>query len=493
MKNLKFWFVTGSQDLYGEETLKEVAVHSNEIVDFLNSQDAVKYEVVFKPVVLDPSKIYETLTAAMADNDCAGVITWMHTFSPSKMWINGLKTFTKPILHFHTQYNRDIPWNEIDMDFMNTNQSAHGDREHGYIFTRMGIKRKVIAGHFQDPTVVERIGRWLNVAAVAYAGKDLKVMRLGDNMREVAVTCGDKIEAQIKLGWQVNYHPVGDFVEFMDKVTDAEVDALYEEYKVKYTIVDDVLNNPKKIEAVKYQAKLEIAILNMLKDGGFDAYTNTFQDLHGLKQLPGLASQRAMEAGYGFGPEGDWKISALLRAMKMMSGNKGTSLMEDYTYHFEPGKEAIMGSHMLEVCPTVAGTKPTVEVHDLGIGGKEAPARLKFTGHAAPAICVSLVDLGNRFRLIIQDVNAIEPMNDLPNLPVASVLWQPEPSMQTGCEAWIYSGGAHHSVFSYEVTAQDMIDFAEILDIEYVHINKDTKLNDLKRELQVNDLISKLK
>ena len=489
---MKFWFITGSQHLYGPETLKEVKDHSEQMIKFFNNEEAVKpHEIVFMPVVTTQDEILDTLAKASLDETCAGIITWMHTFSPSKMWINGLKIFKKPVLHLHTQFNREIPWDKIDMDFMNTNQSAHGDREHGYIFTRMGIKRKVIVGHYKDEKVVRKIGRWLNIAAVVSMGKNLKIMRLGDNMREVAVTEGDKVDAQIKFGWNVNYYAIGDYVKKVDEVKEEEIDEIIDEYKEKYIVPDDI--SEEKMESIRYQARLEKALLNMLEEGGFFGFTDTFEDLYGLKQLPGLATQRMMEKGYGFGPEGDWKVAAMVRTLKLISNNKGTSLMEDYTYNFEEDNGAILGAHMLEICPSLSDEKPRIEVCELGIGGKEAPARLMFDGKEGKAICVSLIDMGNRFRLIILDVEAIKKPHDMPNLPVARVLWKPAPSLEESAEAWIYAGGAHHTVFSYEVTAEDMIDFAELLDIEYVYINKDTKINDLKRELAINDIIWKLK
>ncbi len=494
MKNLKFWFITGSQHLYGKKTLDEVASHSKEMVDFFNKKEAIKpFEIVFMQVVTSQEEIVDTLSKANVDESCAGIITWMHTFSPSKMWINGLKIFKKPVLHLHTQFNEGIPWDKIDMDFMNTNQSAHGDREHGYIYTRMGIKRKVIAGYYKDERVIDKIGKWLNIASVIYLGKDLKIMRLGDNMREVAVTEGDKVEAQIKFGWNVNYYAVGDFVKKVDEVLEEDIDKTVEEYKEKYIMSEDILNDHKKMEAIRYQARMEIALLKMLEEGGFSGFTDTFEDLHGLKQLPGLATQRIMEKGYGFGPEGDWKGAAMVRVLKMMAKNKGTSIMEDYTYNFQPENSSVLGAHMLEICPTLSEEKPKIEVYDLSIGGKDAPARLIFNGKEGKAICVSLIDMGNRFRLIILDVEAIKKPHDMPNLPVANVLWKPMPNLEESAEAWIYAGGAHHTVFSYEVTSSDMIDFAEALDIEYIYINKDTKINELKKELLINDIIWKLK
>lgn len=488
----QFWFVTGSQHLYGEDVLREVETHSKDMVSFFNSQPNIEFELVYKPIVKTPDEILKTFIDANSDENCIGVITWMHTFSPSKMWINGLKVLNKPVLHLHTQYNKEIPWNEIDMDFMNTNQSAHGDREHGFIFTRMGIKRKVIAGYYKNEDVIRRMGKWLNVANAVAESKKIKVMRLGDNMREVAVTEGDKVEAQIKLGWSINYYGVGDFVKKVNAVTESQVDELMKEYSEKYDL-SKVENNDEKIKSVRYQAKMEIALKEMLEEGNFGAFTNTFEDLTGLEQLPGLASQRVMEAGYGFGPEGDWKVSAIIRLIKLMTNNKGTSLMEDYTYNLETGNESILGAHMLEVCPTITDEKPKIEVEPLGIGGKDAPARLTFNGKKGNGVCVSLVDMGGRMRLIVLDVEAIDVPHDMPNLPVARVLWKPQPSLSVSSEAWIYAGGAHHTVFSYEVTAEDLIDFAELVDIECVWINKNTNLHDFKRELMMNEIIWKLK
>lgn len=493
MKKLKFWFITGSQDLYGEDVLKTVAEHSKEIVSFFNKCGAMQYEIVYKPIVKSPEEIFNTFNEANADVNCAGIITWMHTFSPSKMWINGLNQIKKPILHLHTQFNQEIPWETIDMNFMNTNQSAHGDREHGFIFTRMGIKRKVVAGYYKDENVVNRISRWMNVAASACLSRGLKIMRIGDNMRQVAVTEGDKVEAQIKFGWQVNTYGVGDLVAKMNNVTEKSIEELMNEYKEKYEFADDILTDSAKMESVRYQARIEIALKEMLENGDFGGFTNTFEDLHGMKQLPGLASQNIMAAGYGFGPEGDWKVAAMTRIMKLMSGNKGTSLMEDYTYHLESGNESILGAHMLEVCPTLADGKAKIEVHPLGIGGKDAPARLTFNGREGKAICASLVDMGGRMRLIVLDVDAIKIPYDMPNLPVARVLWKPQPDIFTGAEAWIYAGGAHHTVFSYDVTAEDLSDWAKMMDIEFVHINETTTIHDLERELALNELLWKFK
>lgn len=480
---MRFWFIPGSQPLYGEETIREVESHAREICGFLAQR--LPCELEARPVVTSPEEILQVLTAASADAECAGVITWMHTFSPSKMWINGLKVLTKPLLQLHTQYYRELPWDSIDMDYMNTHQSAHGDREHGFILTRMGLRRKVVAGHYQDAAVAERIGAWMRVAAAAVRGRALKVLRLGDNMREVAVTEGDKVEAQIRFGWQVNTRGVGELAERVGAVGSAQIAALMDEYADKYTLCADDL------DAVRYQARLEWALKAMLKDYGCAAFTNTFEDLYGLEQLSGLASQRLMEQGYGFGPEGDWKVSALLRTVKEMTGNQGTSLMEDYTYHLAPGQESILGAHMLEVCPTLAKAKPRIEVHPLGIGGKKPPARLVFDGRAGRGLCASLIDMGGRMRLIVLDVEALDIPHAMPKLPVARVLWKPLPDFYTGCEAWLYAGGAHHTVFSYHATAQDMMDWAELVGIECVHIGAHTRIHDLKRELALNELLWK--
>ncbi len=487
----KFWFITGSQDLYGNDVLDVVAKDSQEIVKYINSKS--DFELVWKETVKSNDEIFDTFNAANADKDCIGVITWNHTFSPSKMWINGLNILNKPVLHLHTQFNKEIPWNEIDMDYMNTHQSAHGDREHGYIFTRMDINRKVVVGHYKSDDVINQLNKWFGVATAADFSRNLKVARFGDNMREVAVTEGDKITAQIKLGWQVNTHPVGDLVKYIDAVTDADVEKLFNDYKAKYKISDETLADASKVESIKYQGKMELGMKAFLEEGNFGAYTNTFQDLHGMKQLPGLASQRLMEAGYGFGPEGDWKISALLSIMKVMAGNKETSLMEDYTYNLVEGNESILGAHMLEVCPTVAGETPKIEVHELGIGGKEAPARMVFKGKAGKGVCASLIDMGGRLRLIVLDVNAIDAPQDMPNLPVASVFWKPEPNFEVGCKAWIYAGGAHHAVFSQVIDSEDLRDFADIMGIECVVIDKNTEIHAFRKELELNNLIARIK
>ena len=417
------------------------------------------------------------------------MITWCHTFSPSKMWINGLADLRKPWCHFATQYNREIPNEEIDMDFMNLNQAAHGDREHGFIGARLRKPRKVIAGFWQDEAVQQRIGSWMKAAVGVAVSKSMKVMRFGDNMREVAVTEGDKVEVQAKLGWQVNTWAVGDLVKVMDEVTEAEVDALMETYKASYDFATDDL------ETVRYQAREEIAMKKMLDAEGCLAFSNTFQDLWGMKQLPGLASQHLMALGYGYGGEGDWKVSAMTAILKAMGegGNGASAFMEDYTYHLVKGREYSLGAHMLEVCPSVAADRPRIEVHPLGIGGREDPARLVFEGRPGDAIVVSLIDMGGRLRLICQDIHCVKPILPMPNLPVARVMWQAEPSLTTGVECWITAGGAHHTVLSYDVTAEQMKDWANMLDIEFVHITKDTTVESLEHDLFLSDLAWKLK
>ncbi|NLY43048.1 MAG: L-arabinose isomerase [Clostridiaceae bacterium] len=497
MLNIKpyvFWFVTGSQHLYGPETLRQVEEHSRIIAEGLDADPQISSKVVFKPVLTTPEAIRKLCAEANADDTCAGLITWMHTFSPAKMWINGLAQLRKPLLHLHTQFNRDIPWDSIDMDFMNLNQSAHGDREYGFIGARMRLARKVVVGHWEDPEVRRRIDVWMRAAVAQAEGRQLKVARFGDNMRQVAVTEGDKVEAEIKFGWSVNGYGIGDLVARIKEVSDAEIDKLFEEYKETYDLAPEILTENEAREAVREQARIEIAMKSFLEEGGFGAFTTTFEDLHGMKQLPGLAVQRLMAAGYGFGAEGDWKTAAMVRLMKVMSAGMtgGTSFMEDYTYHLEPGNEAILGAHMLEVCPSIAATRPRIEVHPLSIGGKADPARLVFDGGAGPAICASLVDMGNRFRLIINEVDAITPEKAMPKLPVARLLWKPQPSLRDAAEAWILAGGAHHTSFSFAVKTEHLLDWAEIVGIECLLINKDTNLLAFRNEIRWNDIAWRL-
>ena len=489
MKQYEFWFVVGSQFLYGPEVLETVAARAAEMTDVLNDSGRLPCKLVYKITAKTNREISDVVREANHDPACAGIVTWCHTFSPSKMWINGLAHLQKPWCHFATQYNRTIPNDEIDMDFMNLNQAAHGDREHGFIGARLRAARKIIAGYWQDGAVQDRLGDWMRAAVGVAVSRELKVMRFGDNMREVAVTEGDKVEVQTKLGWQVNTWPVGRLVEEMNAVTEAEIDTLMDAYKAQYDFATDDL------ATVRYQAREEIAIKKMLDAEGCLAFSNNFQDLYGMEQLPGLASQHLMANGYGYGGEGDWKVAAMTAILKAMGEGKsgGTTFMEDYTYHLEPGNEYSLGAHMLEVCPSVAAARPRVEVHPLGIGDRQPPARLVFEGHEGPAIVVSLIDMGGRLRLICQDIHCVKPIMDMPNLPVARVMWTAEPSLTTGVECWITAGGAHHTVLSYDVTAEQMKDWANIMGIEFVHISKDTTVEGLEKELFWNDLAWKLK
>ena len=484
-----FWFVVGSQDLYGEEVLKTVAQRAAEMAEKMSA--SLPYPLVYKVTAMSNAQITQIVKEANYDDSCAGIITWCHTFSPSKMWINGLAALQKPYCHFATQYNLEIPNEEIDMDFMNLNQAAHGDREHGFMAARLRMPRKVIAGYWQNPDVLERIGSWMKSAVGVAVSKNLKVMRFGDNMREVAVTEGDKVEVQTKLGWQVNTWATGDLVKEMGAVTEAEIDALMAVYTSKYDI------HTENIAAIRYQAREEIAIKKMMDRNGCQAFSNTFQDLYGMEQLPGLASQHLMAQGYGYGGEGDWKVAAMTAIMKAMgeNGNGASAFMEDYTYHLAQGQEYSLGAHMLEVCPSLAdpAAKPKIETHHLGIGMNEKdPARLVFEGKEGAAIVVSLIDMGGRLRLIIQDILCVKPILPMPNLPVARVMWKAMPNLTDGVEMWITAGGAHHTVLSYDVTAQQMKDWAKMLDIECIHITKDSTVEALEKELFLNDLAWKL-
>lgn len=493
-QNLEVWFVTGSQHLYGPETLKQVAANSQTIAAAFNVSADIPVQVVFKPVLINPDSITTLCIEANAAPSCIGLITWCHTFSPSKMWINGLKKLQKPILHLHTQFNRDLPWGEIDMDFMNLNQSAHGDREHGFIMTRMRINRKVVVGHWQDAEVIRDIAVWTRAAAAWFDMQNLKIARFGDNMREVAVTEGDKVSAQIQFGVSVNGYGVGDLVKLVNEVSESDIDALVKEYETLYHIGAEGKKGGKYAENVRYQARLELGIGGFLKKGNFGAFTTTFEDLHGLKQLPGLASQRLMAAGYGFGAEGDWKHSAMVRACKIMGKGLegGCSFMEDYTYHLDPSGMKVLGAHMLEICPSIAGGAVNLEVHPLGIGGKDAPARLVFNVPAGPAINASLIDMGNRYRMIVNSVDVVVPDADLPKLPVARALWIPQPNLKVGAGAWIYAGGAHHTAFSQAIDACYIEDFCEMAGIEFVHINNDTNISDFRKELKLNEVYYQL-
>ena len=494
LRKFTVWFVTGSQHLYGEETLKQVAADAQVIVHGLAQASQIPTAIQFKPVVTTPESILEVCRAANADADCVGLITWMHTFSPARMWIAGLSALHKPLLHLHTQYQRDIPWATIDMDYMNLNQSAHGDREFGHIGARLGLRRKVVVGHWQDPEVQARIGVWTRAACAWHDAQSLKVARLGDNMRQVAVTEGDKVEAQRQLGYSVNGYGVGDLARLVEAASDAEVDQLLAEYDQRYAVAPELRPGGARRTALREGAQIEIGLRHFLEQGGFGAFTDTFEDLHGLKQLPGLAVQRLMADGYGFGGEGDWKTAALVRAMKVMSAGLpgGTSFMEDYTYHFDPAGPQVLGAHMLEICESIAAGQPSLEIHPLGIGGKADPVRLVFDTPPGPAVNASLVDLGRRFRLIVNQVNVVPPQQPLPRLPVARALWVPEPDLKTAAAAWIWSGGAHHTGFSQAITVEHLEDFAEMAGVEFLIIDRDTRLREYKKELRWNEAYFRL-
>ena len=496
MKNYKFWFCTGSQDLYGDECLEHVAEHSRIMVDRLNQSGVLPYEVVWKPTLLTNTMIRQTFNEANADETCAGVITWMHTFSPAKSWILGLQEYRKPLLHLHTQFNREIPYDSIDMDFMNENQAAHGDREYGHIVSRMKIERKVIVGFWDDKEVQERIASWMRTAIGVIESSHIRVMRIADNMRNVAVTEGDKVEAQIKFGWEVDAYPVNEIAEAVKEVSKGDTDVLVEEYYDKYEILLEGRDAAEFRKHVAVQAQIEIGFERFLEEKNYQAIVTHFGDLGSLQQLPGLAIQRLMEKGYGFGGEGDWKTAAMVRLMKIMTQGKkdakGTSFMEDYTYNLVPGKEGILEAHMLEVCPTIAEGPISIKCQPLSMGDREDPARLVFTSKTGKGVATSLIDLGDRFRLIINDVNCKKVEQPMPKLPVATAFWTPEPNLRTGAEAWILAGGAHHTAFSYDLTAEQMGDWAAAMGIEAVYIDKDTTIRNLKNELRWNEAAFRL-
>ncbi len=488
MKKREFWFVVGSQSLYGQEVLDTVDARAKEMAAFLSQK--LPYPLVYKVTAKGNSEIVSIIKEANYHDECVGVVTWCHTFSPSKMWINGLTLLQKPWCHLATQYNQEIPNEEIDMDFMNLNQAAHGDREHGFIGARLRMPRKIIAGHWQDEKVSRRLGEWMRVAVGVAVSREMKVMRFGDNMREVAVTEGDKVEAQKKLGWQVNTWAVGDLVKEMHAVTEDEVDALMAVYREKYDFATE------DVAAIRYQAREEIAMKRMMDAEGCRAFSNTFQDLYGMEQLPGLAAQHLMAQGYGYGGEGDWKVAAMTAVMKAMgeNGNGASGFMEDYNYHLVEGSEYSLGAHMLEVCPSLAAGRPRIETHPLGIGMNEKdPARLVFEGKEGDAVVATLIDMGGRLRLIVQDIHCVKPIMPMPNLPVARVMWQAKPDLTTGVECWITAGGAHHTVLSYDVTAQMLHDWAQIMEVEYVHIGDGSTPDALEQELFLKDLAWKLK
>lgn len=489
-KEFEVWFITGSQHLYGEATLKKVAEHSREMAQGMAKSGKLPVKVVFKPVVTTPDAITELCRDANNARNCVGIITWMHTFSPAKMWIAGLSILHKPFVHLHTQYHRELPWSEIDMDFMNLNQSAHGDREFGFIGSRMRLSRKVIVGFWQDDDVLSSLATWMRAACAWHDAQGARVARFGDNMREVAVTEGDKVEAQIRLGYSVNGYSVGDLVKFVSAVTDAEIDRLVAEYDDSYTVAESLRPGGNQRQSLRKAARIELGMRTFLQNGDFKAFTTTFEDLHGLAQLPGLAVQHLMAEGYGFGAEGDWKTAALVRAMKVMGAglDGGTSFMEDYTYDLNKENPKVLGAHMLEVCASIAGSKPSLEIHPLSIGGKDDPARLVFTVPSGPAINATLLDMGNRFRMVVNEVDVIQPEKPLSKLPVASAVWIPRPNLKVAAAGWILAGGAHHTGFSQCVTTGHLEDFAEMAGLEFLVIDNDTNLAKLKNELKWNDM-----
>jgi L-arabinose isomerase len=486
LKKFEVWFVTGSQHLYGEETLRKVAEHSHAIASALNDSSKIPVRVVLKPVVQTPDEIHQLCQSANSAPDCIGIITWMHTFSPGKMWIRGLQCLQKPMCHLHTQYNRDIPWAHLDMDFMNLNQSAHGDREFGFMATRMRMNRKVVVGHWQDPGVTDQLNVWMRAAAARFDWQGARFARFGDNMRQVAVTEGDKVEAEMKFGYSVNGYGVGDLVKEISSVSDQAIDQLVAEYDETYRLVAALRTGGDAHDSLREAARIEIGMRLFLRNGDFKGFTDTFEDLHGLVQLPGIAVQRLMAEGYGFGAEGDWKTAALVRAAKVMAAGLpgGNSFMEDYTYHLDPENPLVLGAHMLEICPSIASGQPSCEIHQLGIGGKADPVRLVFDTAGGRALNASLIDMGNRFRLLVNEVDAIEPTEKLPKLPVARVLWKPLPDLNTACAAWIYAGGAHHTVFSQNLTTEYFEDFAGMFGIELTVIDSKTDLRQFKNELR---------
>jgi L-arabinose isomerase len=490
----ELWFLTGSQHLYGDETLAQVAKNSRQIAEALDRSGKLPAKVTWKPVLTGPDAILDVCLLANAAPECVGVVTWMHTFSPAKMWIAGLTRLQKPLAHLHTQHNRELPWSEIDMDFMNLNQSAHGDREYGFIGARLRLNRKIVVGHYQDPDVVEELSGWARAALAMAESHELKIARFGGmNMREVAVTGGDRVEAQIKLGWSINGYGVGDLVARIAEVSDAEVDRLLREYEASYAVSAALAKGGEKHESLRHAARQEIAMRGFLVEGEFGAFTTTFEDLHGLKQLPGLACQRLMADGYGFGAEGDWKTAALVRLGKVMTAGRpgGVSFMEDYTYHLVKGKERILGAHMLEVCPSIADGKPSLEVHPLDIGKKADPARLVFDARPGPAVNATLVDMGGRMRLIVAELDVVKPEHTMPKLPTARAVWIPRPDLKRSAQAWIEAGGAHHAAFCQAVTASEWEDFAGMAGIEVIRLGADLDLHALKNELRWNDVAFK--
>ena len=490
LKKYEVWFVTGSQNLYGPETLEKVAEHSRKIAQGLTRNKQIPLKVIFKPVLTTPEAIYELCLEANASKSCVGLITWMHTFSPAKMWIAGLSILKKPFAHLHTQFNREIPWSGIDMDFMNLNQSAHGDREYGFIGSRMRLNRKVIVGFWQDEDVISQLAVWMRAACAWQDMQGAKVARFGDNMRNVAVTEGDKVEAQIRFGYAVNGYGIGDLVRYVNQVGASEIDKLVAEYDQRYRVVKELGPGGERRQELREAAKIELGMRAFLATDNFTAFTTSFEDLHGLAQLPGLAVQRLMTDGYGFGAEGDWKTAALVRAMKVMGSGLegGASFMEDYTYHLSEKGMKVLGAHMLEVCESITDQKPSLEIHPLSIGGKNDPARLVFDAKTGPAINATIIDLGNRFRMIVNEVEVVTPDAPLPYLPVARAMWVPKPDLKVAAGAWILAGGAHHTGFSQVVTADQLEDFADMAGIEFLRIDSETKLSEFKKEIRWNEM-----
>lgn len=489
LASLEAWFVTGSQHLYGEEALRQVAANSQQVVAGLNASGRLPVPVVFKPVVTTPEAILAVCHQANAEARCIGVIAWMHTFSPAKMWIAGLGALEKPLAHLHTQFSRDLPWGTIDMDYMNLHQAAHGDREFGFICARLRKARKVVVGHWEEAETQDRLAAWQRAAAGLHAMRHLRVARLGDNMRQVAVTEGDKVDAQVRLGVEVNGYGVGELVRHMQAVTDAEVDRLVADYDAQYRVAPELRPGGPRHRALRYAARTELGLRALLESGGFAALTDTFEDLHGLEQLPGLAIQRLMGDGYGFGAEGDWKTAALVRAAKVMSAGLpgGTSFMEDYTYHLDSARPLVLGAHMLEVCPSITDQTPACEIHPLGIGGRSDPVRLVFTARPGPAINAAWIDLGDRFRLLLNEVDAVTPEQPMPRLPVARAVWSPRPDFKTAAAAWIYAGGPHHTAFCQALTAEVFQDFADMAGLECLRIGSGTRLDDFRDHLRWNE------
>jgi L-arabinose isomerase len=488
------WFLTGSQRMYGEDTLRQVAEQSRQIAAALDDAGAIPVRVVWRPVLTEPDAIRRAFLEANAADDCVGVVAWMHTFSPAKMWIAGLDALRKPLLHLHTQANVALPWATIDMDFMNLNQAAHGDREFGYIQTRLGVARKTVAGHVSDPSVPARIGSWARAAAGAAELRSLKLARFGDNMRGVAVTEGDKVEAQLRFGVSVDTYGVNDLVARVDAAAETAISDLVTEYEDTYRVAAELRAGGERHQSLRYAARIELGLRDFLTEGGFGAFTTNFEDLGGLRQLPGLAVQRLMAEGYGFGGEGDWKTAVLLRALKTTGAGLpgGTSFMEDYTYHLEPGHELILGAHMLEVCPSLAAAVPTCEIHPLGIGARQDPVRLVFDARPGPAVVAGLADLGDRFRLVANEIDVVAPPEPLPRLPVARAVWSPLPDLRTSTEAWLTAGAPHHTVLSAAVGVEELTDLAEMVGVELLVIDADTTLRGFTRELRWNQAYHRL-